>query len=88
MTVEIPADYGPVVAKLISEGRFHDESEVVAEGLRLVVLREKLDSEIQAGIDELDAGKRVDAGEVYAEARRRIKAVTSSNPQISGSVSC
>ncbi len=75
MTVEIPVDYGPVVARLISEGRFRDESEVVAEGLRLVVLREKFDSEIQAGIDELDAGKRVDASEVYAEARRRIKGI-------------
>ena len=75
MTVEIPVDYGPVVARLISEGRFRDEGEVVAEGLRLVVLREDLDSDIQAGIDELNAGNRVDSEEVYAEARRRIKAI-------------
>ena len=75
MTVEIPVDYGPVVARLISEGRFRDEGEVVAEGLRLVVMREDLDSDIQAGIDELNAGNRVDSEEVYAEARRRIKAI-------------
>ncbi len=75
MTVEIPVDYGPVVARLISEGRFRDEGEVVAEGLRLVVMRERLDSDIQAGIDDLNAGNRVDSNEVYAEARRRIKAI-------------
>ncbi len=75
MTVEIPVDYGPVVARLISEGRFRDEGEVVAEGLRLVVMQERLDSDIQAGIDELNAGNRVDSNEVYAEARRRIKAI-------------
>ncbi len=75
MTVEIPVDYGPVVARLISEGRFRNEGEVVAEGLRLVVMRERLDSDIQAGIDELNAGNRVDSNEVYAEARRRIKAI-------------
>jgi Arc/MetJ-type ribon-helix-helix transcriptional regulator len=75
MTVEIPVDFGPVVARLISEGRFRNEGEVVAEGLRLVVMRERLDSDIQAGIDELNAGNRVDSNEVYAEARRRIKAM-------------
>jgi Arc/MetJ-type ribon-helix-helix transcriptional regulator len=74
MTVEIPFDYGPVVAKLISDGRFRDEGEIVAEGLRLVMLREKLHADIQAGIDELDAGKRLDSSQVYAEARARIKA--------------
>jgi Arc/MetJ-type ribon-helix-helix transcriptional regulator len=79
MTVEIPVDYGPVVAKLISDGRFHDESEVVTEGLRLVMLRESLHADIQAGIDELDAGERIESSEVYAEARRRIGAIEERN---------
>ena len=38
MTVEIPATYGSVVQRLIAEGRYRDEEEVVAEGLRLVLL--------------------------------------------------
>ena len=75
MNVEIPSDYGSVVQKLISEGKFQSESEVVAEGLRLIVMREKLHEDIQAGLDDLDAGNRIDASEVYAEARRRIKAI-------------
>jgi putative addiction module CopG family antidote len=76
MSVEIPSDYSPVVQRLIAEGRYRNEAEIVAEGLRLVLLREELDADIQAGLDDLDAGNRVEAREVYAEARRRIKAIS------------
>lgn len=75
MSIDIPSDYGAIVQQLISEGKFQDESEVVAEGIRLVIAREKLHADIQAGIEELDAGKGIDASEVYAEARRKIKAI-------------
>ncbi len=75
MKVEIPSDYGMVVQRLISDGKFNSESEVIAEGLRLIVMREKLHQEIQVGLDDLEAGNRVAAGEVYDEAKRRIKAI-------------
>lgn len=75
MSLEIPSDYSPVVQRLIAEGKFRNEEEVVAEGLRLIVLKEMLDEEIQAGLDDLDAGNRIEADEVYAETRRRIRAV-------------
>ena len=75
MSVEIPRDYVPAVEKLISEGRFGNEAEVVAEGLRLIVMRDNLHADIQAGLNDLDAGNRIDAGEVYAEARRRIESL-------------
>ena len=75
MSIEIPSDYSPVVQKLIAEGRFRNEEEVVAEGLRLIVMREKLDEDVQAGLDDLDAGRRIEASQVYAEARRRIEAI-------------
>ena len=75
MTVEIPGDYDAIVQQLIADGKFRDETEVVTEGIRLVIARERLHRDIQAGIDELDAGKQIDANEVYTEARRRIKAI-------------
>jgi antitoxin ParD1/3/4 len=75
MNVEIPGDYSPVVQKLISDGRFRDAEELVAEGLRLVSMREKLREDIQAGLNELNAGQSVEASEAHAEARRRIKAL-------------
>lgn len=50
---------------LIAEGKFSNEEEVVAEGLRLIVMQDKLHKDIQAGIDDLDAGNRVEASQVY-----------------------
>ena len=61
------------IQRLISEGKFQSEGEVVTEGLRLIVMREKLHEDIQAGLDDLEAGNRIEASAVYAEARRRIK---------------
>jgi len=75
MSTDIPSDYGSIVQELIAQGKFQDEQEVVAEGIRLVIARDRLHADIQAGIDELDRGESIDANDVYAEARRRIKAV-------------
>jgi Arc/MetJ-type ribon-helix-helix transcriptional regulator len=75
VTVEIPVNYEPVVQKLIADGRFRDEGELVAEGLRLVLMQEMLREDLQAGLDELNTGNRIAAGEVYAEALRSIKAI-------------
>lgn len=80
MSTGIPSDYGVTVQKLIADGKFQDENEVITEGIRLVVAREKLHAEIKAGIDQLDRGEGIDASEVYAEARRRIKAIESQQP--------
>lgn len=75
MSTEIPSRYGPLVQDLIAQGKFQNEQEIVAEGIRLVIARDKLHAEVQAGIDQLDRGESIDAEEVYAKARRRIKAI-------------
>ena len=75
MSTDIPNDYGSQVQQLIAQGKFQDEQAVVSEGIRLVIAREALHADIQAGIDQLDRGEGIDAEEVYAEARRRIKAI-------------
>ena len=75
MSTDIPNDYCNQVEELIAQGKFQDEQAVVNEGIRLVIARDKLHADIQAGIDELDRGEGIDADEVYAEARRRIKAI-------------
>lgn len=75
MSADIPIDYGSQVQQLIAQGKFQDEQAVVNEGIRLVIAREKLHEDIQAGIDELNRGEGIDADEVYAEARRRIRAI-------------
>jgi len=75
MNVELSSDASSFIDSLVSSGDFQTPSEAVAEGIRLLMSREKLRSEVQAGIDDADAGNLVDADEVYAEARRRIQAV-------------
>lgn len=75
MSTDIPNDYGNQVQQLIAQGKFQDEQALINEGIRLVIARETLHANIQAGIDELDRGEGIDADEVYAEARRRIKAI-------------
>jgi antitoxin ParD1/3/4 len=75
MSTDIPSDYGAQVQRLIAQGKFQDVQEVIAEGIRLVLARETLHADIQAGIDQLDRGEGIDAEQVYAEARRRIKAI-------------
>lgn len=75
MSTDIPHDYGVTVQRLIAEGKFRDEREVIAEGIRLVIARECLHADIQAGIDQLDRGEGIAAEAVYAEARRRIKVI-------------
>jgi antitoxin ParD1/3/4 len=81
MTVEIPTGYGPVVQKLIADGRVRDEGELAAEGLRLVLVQETLREDLKAGVDELNAGNRIEADQAYAEARRRIKMIEDQTAQ-------
>ena len=57
MTTEIPSDLVPFVQRMVSEKRFLNESDVLAEGLRLLQARETLHAEARKGFDQLDAGK-------------------------------
>lgn len=74
MNVQVPSNVESVVQKLIAEGKLESEQQVVLEGLRLVLQREELEDMIQAGLEELDAGKHIEASEVHARARQLIQA--------------
>ena len=75
MASEIPSDMIPFVQRMISERRFLNESDVVAEGLRLLQAREALREEVGRGFAQLDAGQGVPAETVYARAEERIDQV-------------
>ncbi len=81
MNSDIPSDFGVTIQKLIADGKFQNESEVIAEGIRLVVAREILHADIQAGIDQLNRGETVAAEQVYAEATRQINTIAQSQHQ-------
>lgn len=72
MTTEIPTDMVPFVQRMVSERRFLNESDVLAEGLRMLQARETLREEVAKGFAQLDAGQGIPADKVYARAEARI----------------
>ena len=79
MTTEIPSDLVPFVQRMVSEKRFLNESEVLAEGLRLLQARETLHAEVRKGFDQLDTGKGIPAEDVYRRAEERIREIENGN---------
>lgn len=72
MTTEIPGDLVPFVERMVSERRYLTESDVLAEGLRMLQARETLREEVAKGFAQLDAGLGIPAEQVYARAEARI----------------
>lgn len=79
MNVSLTPELEKLVNEEVKSGRYKSASEVVREGLRLIRLREaKLEAlrrDIQEGIDELDRGEGVPAAKVFAEMRKKAKAM-------------
>lgn len=75
MATEIPSDLVPFVQRMVSEKRFLNESDVLAEGLRMLQARETLHAEVRKGFDKLDAGKGIPAEDVYRRAEERIREI-------------
>lgn len=75
MSIEIPSDCTPIIEELLATGCYRDEAAIVADGIRLVAAKERLTADIEAGIRQLDAGQRIPASEVYANARERVRAI-------------
>jgi antitoxin ParD1/3/4 len=79
MNAEIPTDLAPFVQRMVAERRFLTESDVLAEGLRLLQARETLRQEILKGIEQLDAGLGVDGSEAFRRAEEKIREIAANN---------
>ncbi len=87
MNVSLTPELEKIVSFKVESGLYNSASEVVREGLRLLQQRDqmremKLDAlrtEIQKGIDDLEAGRNRDGGEVMAEFKDRLLAVKKNN---------
>ncbi len=73
MKIELPADAVQFVEGLVASGQYKSANEVVAEGVRLLMSRQQLRTEIQKGVDELDAGEGIDGDVVFGELRERAR---------------
>ena len=75
MTTTIPNDFMPFIQRMVAEKRFLSEGDVLAEGLRMLQARETLREEVNKGFDQLDAGLRIPAEDVYARVEERIRRI-------------
>ena len=75
MTTEIPSDLAPFVQRMVAEKRYLNERDVLAEALRMLQARETLREEVEKGFDQLDAGMRIPAEQVYARAEARVRQI-------------
>ena len=76
ISAELGETLEKVVADLVENGRYNSKSEVLREGVRLVQEREarlrELKAKLQAGMDDIEAGRVKPADEVFAELRELI----------------
>ncbi len=77
MNAEIPSDLLPFVQQLVATRRFLSEGDVVAEGIRLLQVRETLRHEVVKGFEQLDSGLGIPAEAVFDRLEKRIKAIES-----------
>jgi putative addiction module CopG family antidote len=75
MSIAIPAELAPFVERLIAERRFLTESEVLAEGLRLLQSQEALRTAVRQGFAQLDEANSTPADKVFAKAEERIASI-------------
>ena len=76
ISAELGETLEKAVTELVETGRYNSKSEVLREGVRLVQEREarfrELAAKLQAGQDDIDAGRVYPADEVFAELRDHI----------------
>ena len=77
MNLNLPSDINAFVKSLVSDGRFDSEEAAIIEGIRMLMGREQLKSEIQIGIDQLDKGSHFDEEAVFKEVNAEIDKVES-----------
>ena len=82
MNVSLTSELEKFIAEKLRDGLYRSASEVVREGLRLLVQQDRIQKEtlkslhqdIQAGLDQLDAGETIDGKDAFSEVRRMSQA--------------
>lgn len=72
MTISLTAELDEFVANQVRSGRYASNSEVIRAGLRTLA-EQDLRTWLQRGLDDLEAGRRVEADEAFARIRATIR---------------
>jgi len=75
MNLNLPSEVNEFVKGLVAQGRFTTEEDAIVEGVKLLMGREQLRSEIQKGVRQLDAGEFYDEETVFNEVEVEIDKV-------------
>ncbi len=76
MNIDLPPEAAQFILGLVATGEYQSPDEAIADGVLLLMNHQKLRTDIQKGIDELDQGKGVPGEQVFAELRERAKKLT------------
>ena len=71
MSINLTPEIEQLVHGIYSGGAYTSESDVLTAALHLLQDRDRLRLKLQAGIEELSSGARLDASEVFEELRHR-----------------
>ena len=71
MDIQLPTEACQFIEGMVASGQYASVSDAVADGVRLLMSRQKLYSEIQQGIGELNAGMGIEGSQVLGELRLR-----------------
>ena len=71
MDIQLPTEAYQFIEGMVASGQYASVSDAVADGVRLLMSRQKLYSEIQQGIGELNAGMGIEGSQVFGELRLR-----------------
>jgi antitoxin ParD1/3/4 len=71
MDIQLPTEACQFIEGMVASGQYASVSDAVADGVRLLMSRQKLFSEIQQGIGELNAGMGIEGSQVLGELRLR-----------------
>ena len=71
MDIQLPTEACQFIEGMVATGQYASVSDAVADGVRLLMSRQKLYSEIQQGIGELNAGMGIEGSQVFGELRLR-----------------
>jgi antitoxin ParD1/3/4 len=72
MTISLTAELDEFVANQVRSGRYASNSEVIRAGLRALA-EQDLRAWLQEGLDDLDAGRRIEANEAFARIRATLR---------------
>jgi putative addiction module CopG family antidote len=71
MDIQITPEVAQLVHGIYAGGQYANESEVVTAAVRLLHQRQQLQRDLAQGYEELAAGQRLDADQVFEELRTR-----------------